>query len=244
MRRELILLLALSLAWGAVDQTYVHTVSRDGSSVMEKESELTIFATELDEEDFQRMKAVCESGSRVQCSVDVEEKTVSITEEFAAGGYYTYSTNYGFPFITYTMVVDKIPNDRFSSSLSRLLVEANVTDPSMGGGSVNPIDFEDAVNNREVARILRGIGANLTYIVNFPVPVSEASAGNVSGSISGNSVTFDLISLLEASEPVSIKSSELNLGYFVIIAGVLVVAGLAFSFFWSKPLKGPRKKKP
>ena len=244
MRREILILLAISLVWGAVDQSYVHDVSRDGSSEMEKTSELSLFSDQIDEEAYQRMKIVCDDQEfRVDCSVDAEAKTVTITEKLVPGGYYAYSADYGFPFITYSMVIDKIPNDRFASALSRILVEANVTDPAGAGGSVNPIDFEDEINNREVARILKNIEANITYTVNFPVPVSEAKSGNASAKISGNSVTFDVVELLEVSEPVRIRSSEINLGYMVLIIGLIIVGALALSFFGSKPIRSAKKKK-
>lgn len=242
MRREILILLAISLAWGAVDQSYVQNVFRDGSSVIQKTSELTIFSTQLGKDAFERMDAFCESGQDVNCSVDVAEKTITITEKFETGGYYSYSTEYGFPLITYSMVVGKIPNDRFASALSKVLVEANVTDPSQAGGSVDPIDFSDEQNNKEVARILRDIDANLTYVVVFPMPISEAYAGGVKGDIRGDSASFDLVTLLEESKPVTIRGSELNLGYIVLIIGLLVLAGLAFSFFYSKPRKSGKKK--
>jgi hypothetical protein len=244
MRREALFLLAVSaLMFAAVDQTYIHDFSRDGSSKITKTSELSIFSAELTNASFANMKAVCDDGFRVDCSVDVAKKTVTITESFAPGGYYTFGSVYGLPDITHTLVIEKIPNDKFASALSKLLIAANVTDPSQGGGSVSPIDFEDELNNREAAAILRMIRANLTYTINMPYDIDEAVAGNVTGNVSGKSVSFDLISLLEQSKPLMIRSRELNLGYIVLIFGILVIAALAFSFFWSKPMKTMKKKK-
>jgi hypothetical protein len=229
--------------FAAVDQSYVQDVSRDGSSKIAKTSELAIFSTQLTNQSFSRMKQVCDGEFKVDCSIDVERKTVTITESFEPGGYYTYGSEYGLPEVTYTLVINKIPNDKFASSLSRLLVAANITDASTGGGTVNPIDFEDELNNREAAGILRLIRANLNYTVNMPYDIDEAHAGNLTGNISGRKVTFDLVSLLEQSKPIVIKSRELNLGYIVLILGIIAVAALAFSFFWSKPMKTMKKKK-
>jgi hypothetical protein len=238
MKREAMFLLALfALAFSSVDQTYVQDFSRDGSSIITKTSELSIFSAELTNASFARMKEVCDGGFRVECSVDVAKKTVTMAEAFSPGGYYTFGSEYGLPDITHTVVIEKIPNDKFATSLSRLLIAANVTDPSQGGGSVSPIDFEDQATNREAAAILRIIRANLTYTINMPYDIDEASAGNLTGNVRGKSVSFDLIALLEQSEPVVIKNRELNLGYIVVIFGIIAIAALAFSFFWSKPMK-------
>jgi hypothetical protein len=61
--------------------------------------------------------------------------------------------------------------------------------------------------------------------------------------VDGNSVTFDVVTLMEESAPVVIKSSELNMGYLIILAAAVVLGALAFSFFNSKPIKKTAKKK-
>ncbi|HSB47383.1 MAG TPA: hypothetical protein VLD37_05190 [Candidatus Bilamarchaeum sp.] len=238
MRREALILLALlAVSCAALDQSYIQSVSRDGTSTISKTSELTLFTTVLTNKSFASMKQACESGKNLDCIVDVKAKTVTITESFSPGGYYTYSSEYGIPEVAYTLTINKIPNDKFASSLSKLLIAANISGAAEGAGSVNPIDFEDEANNREAAGILRQIRANLTYTIVMPFDVDEAHAGNITGTVSGKTVTFDLVSLLQESKPIVVRSRELNLGYIVLFIGLIAVAALAFSFFWSKPMK-------
>jgi hypothetical protein len=240
MRRAIfVFLLLLAAAHAALDQSYVQTVARNGSSAIEKTMEVTIFANQLTSDGLQRMQQVCASGPRFDCSVDVDAKTVLMREGFAPGGYYSFSTDYGVPSITYTLTIDRIPTDRFSNDLDRLLAAANVTDSS-GGGAARPIDLKDAATNQENAVLLKQFKANITYTIRMPVAIYDARAGGVQGSVSGNEVSFDLVEVLSESRPIVVRSSELNSGYLLAIGGVIVLAALSVTFFTSK---GIRRKK-
>lgn len=242
MRREILAILILcALSSASLEQTYSHSISRDGSSAMTKDTDLTIFADVLGPTAFDDVESLCRSDASLRCSVDGPNKTVTITERFTAGSYYSFEADYGIPFITYTLVVKKVPTDRFSSSLDDLLVEAGVIDES-GDGSVMAMDLRDEETNRENAYYFRRFNADLAYIIEMPSPVYEARAGNATAVISGNRATFDLVSVLEQSEYITVRSQELNLSYLIIIALAIVLAGLALSFFKAnKPKK--RKKK-
>jgi hypothetical protein len=225
------------LAGAAIDQSYVQTVHRNGTSSIEKTMEVAIFSDQFASDGLERMDAYCSKGKGIDCSVDVEKKRVTITESFASGGYYAFSSDYGLPFITHTLVIDRIPSDRFATLFERLLIESNATPGLVSGGTVKPTDLGDEEANSEVVAALRLIQANITYTVVMPVAVSEAGAGNASGSIDGSSASFDLVEVLDASKPITVKSRELNLGYLVAIAGVVVLVALALSFFGMKPAK-------
>ncbi|MEW6722302.1 MAG: hypothetical protein AB1324_03505, partial [Candidatus Micrarchaeota archaeon] len=135
MRRELLAsLILISAAFAALDQTYVHTILPDGSSEMEKTMEITIFSNQLTETGLEDMRELCATSSRVRCEVDVESKTVTMWDDFETGGYYTFSSDYGIPFITHTATIVKIPTDRFSVLLQRVLIDSNATPPVAGGG--------------------------------------------------------------------------------------------------------------
>jgi hypothetical protein len=234
MRKELFALLLVSLIGSAaIDQEYIQNVSKDGSSKIVKTSELSLFSGILSKDALANMDAVCKTTAKIDCSVDVEAKTVTITESFNPGGYYTFDTDFGFPYITNTMTINRVPTDKFANSLERLLILANATEPSQGG-SVQPLDIRDAEGNRENVQFLKRFKANLTYTVIFPFPVSEARAGNASGVVDGSTVRFDLVEVLDQSQPMVIVSREVNWGYFVAIAGVAVLAALAVSFFRAK----------
>lgn len=239
MRRSMFVLLMLSLAaFAALDQSYSQVVSRNGTSTITRTSDITIFAGQLTVQALEKMAAACEESDSLDCSVDIGEKKVTFRESFAPGGYYSMSSDYGFPFITHTLTIDRIPTDRFSSSLDKLLRASGVAGEQ--GASIRPIELADKKTAQENAQILRSVNANITYTILMPIAVSEARAGNVSGSVEGAGVAFDLVEVIGAGEPIVVVGRELNLGYMVAAAGVIVLAALALSFFGTKK---PRRKK-
>jgi hypothetical protein len=242
MIREIFAILLMSLvASAAIDQSYIQTVSRNGASSVEKTMEIAVFSNQLATEGLAKMADYCEKKSDINCSVDVEAKRIVITENFASGGYYVFSSEYGIPSITHTITISRVPTDRFSNSLARLLVAANATEYSGSGGSAKSIDLSDTEGNAEAASVLKTLKANITYIVVMPTGVSEAKAGSVIGGISGQRASFDLLEVMSAQGgPIVVKSQELNYGYLIAIAGVVVLGALALSFAGTRPSR--RKK--
>ncbi len=241
MRNLIVLLLLATLASGTFDQTYVQTLDQYGNSVIVKTQDLSVFSNSVS---FPALAEACAAMSSVQCSVTGQ--TMIITERFASnGGYYTYMTDGGFPLITNTLIINKVPNDVFGDDLARVLYAANV---SGSGGQNSAIDL--TADNKEVVSVLKQFKVKLTYIVDLQTGASEASAGNVTGSISGNTVTFNLVDAMAAGQPIVIKSRELNVGAILLIIGVLVLVWLAYSFFVSsrkseetpRPLKRKKAK--
>ncbi len=236
MRREILAVLLLALVSGAaLDQTYVQTVSRNGTSVIEKSMQITIFSNQLTADALAKMDAYCKAQKSAGCSVDVAGKTVTMSDVFPPGGYYEFSSDYGLPFITHTVKVTRVPTDRFSSILDGILRGANVT--SSSGGSAAALDLLDAKANRENAKVLRQLGVNITYAIVMPSPVSEASSGNYTASIDGQTARFDLVEVLDQSQPMVVRSNEANLGYLTVIAGAIVIVAIAISFMGSKTVK-------
>ena len=227
MRRKIfIFLIVSSLAFAALDQTYVQDVSREGTSEITKSTDITLFAAGLDEDVFDSIKEVCDTDAELVCSI--EDKTITMTERFSPGVHYSFEADYGFPSITYTFTLKKVATDRFAASLDRLLLKAGAIDEL--GGAVPPIDLGDRETNLEGAALLRQLKANITYVVNMPTDISEASAGTVDGS----SVTLDVASLMEKSEPVTVRCTELNMAFLIVIGAVIVLGALALSFVIQK----------
>jgi len=222
MRNIMILLLLAAVAGATFDQSYVQSVAGDGSSSIVKTQDLSVFSNAVS---FPALAATCAAMSSVQCSVSGQ--TMTITERLIPnGGYYTYMTDNGFPLITNTLIVNKVPNDLFGADLARVLYAANAS--SSGGQSI-AIDL--TADNRDVVSALKQFKVNLTYVVDLQTGATEASAGNVTGIIAGNTVTFDLVDVMASGQPIVIKSQQLNLGAIVLILGVAVIAWLAYSFF-------------
>jgi len=244
MRREIFAILLLSFVAGAaLDQTYVHEVSRNGDSVVEKSMELTVFSNQLTPGALERMSDACEHDSRLGCSVDVEKKLVVLSQELSPGAYYRYSTEYGLPSIAYTISIDRIPTDRFSDALGDLLAAANATEVGQVRGTVKPLSLTERDENAANAGILKALGAKITYRVVMPSRVTYAAAGGVQGAIDGNSADFAVVDVMADSAPLVVRCEELNWGYLLLIAMVAVLGALAYLFMKSgKPMKKSKKK--
>ena len=243
MRRELFALLLISAAaFAALDQAYTQEVSRGGESVVGKSMELAVFSNQLTPGALERMEDACARDSKLGCSVDKENKLVTIRQSLGPGTYYTYSAEYGFPSVTYTLVVEKLPADIFSDALAEVLAAANATGVAQVRGTVKPLSLSDKDANAANAAVLKALGASIKYRAIMPSGVTYAAAGSVEGAISGNEAEFEIIDVMADSEPLVVKSEELNLGLITLIAMVVVLGALAFSFLGSrKPAKKRRK---
>ena len=238
MRAEMILLmLVCSAAAADMDQSYTHAVAKDGSSIMGKSLELSLFSGELAPETLQRMKDICKRDLELDCDVDVGTKMVTIREEMQPGSYYSFSADYGLPDVTYTMTLKGLPGDRFAASLGKLLVKAGVAE---GGSSSSPLYFVDTERNSEMLYYLRMLEADVSYAVTFPVAITEARAGNIEGSVDGDSASFDIVSVIEEGQPIVVSGKETNWGYIVGIMGVLLLIGLGIAFMRGHEEKAPK----
>lgn len=240
MRKFILALVLLSVLVNAgIEQSYEQTVKRDGNSVIVKTMDINIAAAELGPNAFQYLAETCNASGRFVCSV--EDKKITMEETFSPGTYYTFKTEYGLFSIDHMLVVSKIPTDRFSMTLDDLLDEADIIESS--GDAAELIDLNDAEINREAAGYLRRFNANMTYTIVMPGDLKEAYAGNVTAARAGNAAVYDLISVMEESQPMVVKSSELNTANMIIVGAVIVLGALAYSFFREKPKPAKKKKK-
>ncbi|MBU0526932.1 hypothetical protein KKE92_00470 [Candidatus Micrarchaeota archaeon] len=241
MRREiLVILLMCTLVSAGLDQSYIHIVDREGNSEITKTMDISAFMTDFEDGSMENVSDLCSIDPELRCSVD--GKVITITESFSPGEHYNFQVDYGIPFITYTLTQKKIPTDVFSVSLDKLLRKAGVIEGGVEG-SADAIDLYNEEENKENAGFLRRFKVNLSYQITVPTTIDEARAGNVSGIVDGSTATFDIVDLMEESQPIVIKNSELNMGYLVIIAAVIILGGLAYSFFKSKPAVKKKTKK-
>jgi hypothetical protein len=239
MRHICAILLILALASATIDQRYLQTFSADGSSTIEKYMEVSIFASQLPDASLERMSQFCAASSKINCSVDIKNKTIVVSERFGTGGYYSSETDYGLPFITQTVSIERIPNDRFGSTLEIILSSADITGAE--SGTVSALNLRDK-SNQETAMYLKKFKANLSYTVVMPAAVFSASAGNYSAQIDGQYARFDLLKVLDQSQPMRIASREINSAAIVAIIGLIVLAALALTFFGSKRGAKPKHK--
>jgi len=233
MMRGLIALLLLSvLANAAIVQSYVHTVSADGSSTMAKTVDVTLFSQQISSPVLQKLDAYCKGSPAVPCRINATTKSVTIIEKLTPGGYYTNSVEYGIPLITYRVNVTSLPNDMFSTDLDRILKDSGAIPVS--GSGVGPLVLTDKETNGESIPTLRRLRANLTYSVTMPAGIAEAHAGKVKGKINGSTATFDLIDVMEEGAPIVVVTTELNSFLLVALIGVAVVLWMTYSFFFKQ----------
>lgn len=225
MRGLFVFLMIAALSAASLDQNYTHIIDRDGSSSIEKTLDISVFLNQVPEGALENAESVCESDPRLRCSVDPATKMITMSEDFRQGEYYEFESVTGLPSITYTITLKKIPTDRFAERLDDLMMQAGAFEEA-GDGSAEAIDLSEKAENAEAAFFLRNFDVRLVYTLVMPAPVQEASFGEVSG----NTVTLDLADLLEDSKQVTVRSSELNSGYIVLIFAVIVLGALALSF--------------
>lgn len=236
-QRVSVVLLILSMGvFGALDQSYVQTVTSGGDSVIVKDMDVSLYSDMLPPGTFTRMADICAKGFKVPCSVDSVNKTIMMEERIGSGaGYYTFNVEYGFPFTRYVLVMDRIPTDRFSSDLDALLVAANGT--AAPGEAARPLELDK--DNSKTAAAIRSMGASIRYSIKMPGGLEASPAGVVKDGV----VEYDLVSLMERQGPLTVSSSEINIPYVIIVAAAIVVAALAFSFMGSSREK-PKEAKP
>jgi hypothetical protein len=240
MKQELVFVLLLcAIAGATLDQSYVQTVSQNGSSTIEKTMEMRWFSGQLTAQALQKMAAACNLRADIKCRVDVQNNEIKITEQFDPGTYYTYTTDYGFPYITRTLTINKVATDRFANSLDKLIVAANISQPSQK--PVSPLDLNDNSTNKEMAAALEMLNVRITYAISMPVQITEASAGSIQGNVTGSTASFDLVQVLKESKSITVRGQELNTGAFVVIVGAIALIALAWTFAGTKPAKKKKK---
>ncbi|MBI5227597.1 hypothetical protein HY988_03345 [Candidatus Micrarchaeota archaeon] len=219
MKRILILVLICAISWAALDQKYEQTFDNQGLSTITKSFDISIFSATLSDDMLNSLENNCKLSPG--CSFNRSSKQISISEKLGPkDGYYQFSADYGFPFTTYTIKIDRIPNDRFSADVTRMM--------GIDEGSYQATDLNE--DNSGTAMFLKKFRANATYKISSPIAIDEAAAGPVAGEINGNSATFDLLQLMNQKGPIVLKAHELNLTYIIILAGIIAVGAIALSF--------------
>ena len=228
MRNIAILMFAVSiLLTGAIAQEYTQTVGRDGDSVITKTFDTTL----LHGYDIDAIAAVCQN-SEFSCSVEDGKMSLSINID-EDSRYYNEETEYGLPFITYTLTLRTVPTDLFSEEMNKIMVAAGYEEgPDVPAAEIWKKDSE-------AVSLLRNFG-DISYTVNMPGNVVETSIGEMSGS----TATFMFSDAYRVEENIVVKSQEINSGYLVIGIMIVVLIAFALSFMKKKPMKTekpPRK---
>jgi len=228
MRNIAILMFAVSiLLTGAIAQEYTQTVERDGDSVITKTFDTTL----LHSYDINKIAAVCQN-SEFSCSVEDGKMSLSINVD-EDSRYYEEETEYGLPFITYTLTLRTVPTDMFAEEMNKILVAAGYEE----GPDVPAIEIWK--RDSEAVSVLRNFG-DISYTIYMPGNVVETSIGEMSGS----TATFMFSDAYMVEENIVVKSQEINSGYLVLGIMLVVLIIFALPFMKKKPMKtdkAPRK---
>jgi hypothetical protein len=225
MERQYIIvaLLAACLMLTGSTQTYVHTFDSSGNSFIAQKMDLSSYIRSYPAGSLDRLRNACSATPALGCSVNGTTMTLSL--QMAQGsGYYTFQSEYGLPFITSTLTIEKIPTDQFDAAFNRVLVAVDLT---TSRSAAKPIDLRDAATDTRLAAAWKSVGMNRTYTVVMP---------------DGHSETYDLVALLANPGPVTVTVQDLNLGAIALIVGVVVLAAFSASFFLTKKKKKAGKR--
>lgn len=215
MKRILPLFIMLLLLTGSVIQTYHHKSDFLGNAVIEEKRDISLFIDLLPDVTVEDIKAVCESYSDLNCRVEGAFLTMEVRLE-PRNAYYSLETDYGFPFSTTTMTIERIPNDLFDEQINDILEK---TDLKSGEGTTRPIDLRDKQSNKAIAAAYRQAGLEAQYTIEMP---------------NGEIRTYDLVELLEDSKPITIRTTELNLWLIILAVGLVALALVSWSFFGNR----------
>jgi len=219
------------LLTGSTYQSYEQTVGTEGNSIIVKTTDIGLMLGMLGDDVGQEIGAACSADPSLRCSVS--NGTLMMEEAFSSNeGYYTYDVNYGIPFIEYDLVVKKIPVGKFTERLDDILVAAGLTNGSASSGE--PMNLQDAETNKETALFMRQSGLDISYVIIMPGNIASATAGEVSGTTTGPMTEFVLSEVLQESKPITVESREINWGYIIVIAMVIVLALFTLSFIRKK----------
>lgn len=241
MKKIILALLVLSMAVGAVfDQTYVQQVGRSGGSSISKTMDVSILAGQLSADAFVNMEAYCSNSTGIMCSVDPASKIIVINQTFTPGIYYSFASDYGIPYATYTLTVSRVPT--FSDTLQNILVAVGESSPTQQTAA--SLDLADKAANAQMIQPLRQLNVSLEYTIVMPSDIISASAGNVTGVVEGSTATFNLVDMLAEGQPIKVVSREVNYSYLTAILGVVLLIVLAYLFLTSsKPRTRPETPK-
>ncbi|MBI2079936.1 hypothetical protein HYT84_04160 [Candidatus Micrarchaeota archaeon] len=243
-------LLAIFLLFGCISQSYYQKIDRDGTSKVTLTSDfskLPFYGSQIEksEEDVntlteQALSEMCENAKKldktITCNIK-DPKIIEMEKDFdVKDGYYVFEVNEGIPFNTYRAIIYKIPSDQFGRAVyptakGYLSYLSNTAFPQ----SPSAIDFRKKQENAITAAGLKDIIAfEYTYTVEMPGEVINAYAGETIAKVKGNTAEFNVVEVLQKSEPLVVESREFNIVWSGLIIGIIIMLGLAFSFFFMK----------
>jgi hypothetical protein len=216
MKRYIIMFILISLLLtGSITQLYTHKVDALGDSRITESRNISFFLSLLPTDALQRINDICLVNSSLDCSLQNTTLTMSLDLE-SGNDYYSLTTDNGFPFVTTTLTINKIPTDLFDDRINSILLSSKLVSDE---GSAKPIDLTDKSTNRAKAAALKSSGFEIAYSVEMP----NKKVSN-----------YDLVAILEDSKPIVVKTQEINSWTIALAVGIILVLFVSASFFGKK----------
>lgn len=213
MKKAIVLLVFISiLLIGAVSKQYTHQQMGDGSAIVTIHAKTAI----LGPIDYEKVAEVCKKNNK--CSIDKENFTISV--ELQKGKYYSFSSDYGIPFITHTLELKAIPQDVLTAETRAILQEAG---EPVSDAKVDPLEL----GKKDVAlsQFLKNSG-DILYVVVMPGEITSATLGTKNGNV----LSFTLSEAYATGTPIKITSTEPNISLMAVVLMVLILIAVALLF--------------
>lgn len=227
---------ALLFLAGCIDMIYTQKVSADGTSTIELDVDATkllgMMGSQMPPEYLANVSAQLEAScvearaQGVECKAE-GTKIIKSRKFTPQDGVYSFESSGGLFGSKYKVAVNKIPVVSFS---------AGTGNTGMAGGQTEDIILSDKAKNVQTAAGMQQMQATMKYVVEMPAPITKATAGKYEAKIDGNRATFDLLEVMESSEPLVIEA-EAGGGWalIAIIAVVVAVVLILLFFMFSRP---------
>jgi hypothetical protein len=212
------LILSLYLITGSVSQNYVHSIDSLGMSTIEETTDISSFINLFPQGSLTNISAACKNTQALSCSLNDTILSMRLTIP-SENNYYSYESDSGFPIITNTFILERLPTELFDERVNAILAKAGVSE---GKGISSPIDFRENESNKLKAEAYAQSGISMNYTLVMP---------------NGKRSSYDVVKLLEESKPIVIITQELNLWLLSLVLGLAVLVAFAFSFFRMKKKK-------
>jgi len=209
------LMLISLLLTGSLAQSYTQKVEAIGDSTISESRDISSFLSLLPADALMRIDAVCKADPSLDCSLQDTILTMNMDLE-DGNDYYAFQTDNGFPFVTTTLTISKIPSDLFDARINSILLQSKLVSDE---GSAKPIDLSEKSANRAKAEALKRSGFEVMYSVQMP---------------NGQLNSYDLVAILEDSKPLIIQTQEINSWTIVLLLGIGLVAFVAYTFFGNR----------
>jgi ribosomal protein S8 len=213
-----------------MDHTYIQTINEKGDSIFTRITKGDVFP---EGSNTSAIEQICKEGVIAKCKVNQSSGTAEITINLKENErYYSINTEYGFPFITHVVKIERIPTDKISEEMIQILKQSGFTKRIQPASAVDLL-----ADNRESARALKSFGAEIEYEVKVPGLITDASFAEEKINFDGERITIDFTKLLEKQGELKIISSEMNWAYISAAVAVLVIVAFGASFIFDKKVQ-------